>query len=53
MSDELLCPLCGNYRDTPMHDWGCPAGQYWQQDETLYPELWEDEDYDDDYPYTV
>lgn len=32
-ADDLCCPSCGNYRDTPMHEFGC-AGFYWGQPTT-------------------
>lgn len=40
---SLLCPACGNYPDTPNHEFGCPgvpnglgrdgSGERWQLDE--------------------
>lgn len=26
VTGAFRCPVCGNYRDTPMHELGCPAG---------------------------
>ena len=48
---RLTCPECGNYWDTPGHEYGCKLGRISYGHEDWYPEYEEeDEDSDDLYP---